>query len=250
METEMHRRILLLAATISLGIGLAGWHRSGSLAAPDSRGRAAFDKTRSDRSKPGQTDDSQRLGEQVETAARKAAENGSYACCIRPACSWCLLHRGQCTCALGVGSGRGACRECHGGWEAGQGRIPGRTKEDVRKMKTFGKDEGRGALAGAAGRTGPSPSAEKTSDALSTTAPDGPKLFAENNCLSCHKMEGKGGTTGPDLTHEARRHADIAWQIEHLKDPARVSPGSIMPSYAKLKPEELNALASYLILRK
>jgi nitric oxide reductase subunit C len=81
------------------------------------------------------------------------------------------------------------------------------------------------------------------------STPDGQKLFAENNCQSCHKMQGSGGTTGPDLTHEAQRHADVAWQIEHLKDPAKVSPGSTMPSFAKLKPEELQALGSYLATR-
>jgi hypothetical protein len=28
----------------------------------------------------------------------------------------------------------GNCRECHGGWEADQGEVKGKTKEDVRNQ--------------------------------------------------------------------------------------------------------------------
>ena len=35
----------------------------------------------------------------------------------------------------------------------------------------------------------------------------GAKLFREQPCLSCHRFNGQGGHSGPDLTHEARRHA-------------------------------------------
>ncbi len=34
-------------------------------------------------------------------------------------------------------TGMGPCRECHGGWEAGQGAIPGKTKDGVRKQPTM-----------------------------------------------------------------------------------------------------------------
>lgn len=78
----------------------------------------------------------------------------------------------------------------------------------------------------------------------------GQKLFQSNNCLSCHKMNGRGGTLGPELTQEGRHHADIAWQIEHLKQPDKLTPGSVMPSFAHLKPDELKALATYLVSRK
>ena len=39
-------------------------------------------------------------------------------------------------------------------------------------------------------------------------------------------------------------------QILHLKDPRAVSPGSLMPSYAHLSDEELNALVDYLLTLK
>jgi mono/diheme cytochrome c family protein len=78
----------------------------------------------------------------------------------------------------------------------------------------------------------------------------GQKLFQELPCQSCHHMEGKGGIAGPDLTHEAQRHADTRWHIEHLKDPAKLSPGSDMPPFDYLTPAELRALASYLVTRR
>ena len=63
-------------------------------------------------------------------------------------------------------------------------------------------------------------------------------------------MEGKGGTSGPDLTHEAQRHADMNWHIAHLKDPAKLSPGSDMPPFDSLSPQELESLAAYLATRE
>jgi mono/diheme cytochrome c family protein len=78
----------------------------------------------------------------------------------------------------------------------------------------------------------------------------GQKLFAELPCQSCHRMEGKGGIAGPDLTHEARRHADVDWHIRHLKDPTILKADADMPPFDDLSPAELKALASYLATRK
>ncbi len=77
----------------------------------------------------------------------------------------------------------------------------------------------------------------------------GSRLFESNNCQTCHRFGGAGGTMGPDLTHEARRHSEIAWQVEHLKDPGKVVPGSTMPSFSGLRPAELNDLAVFLVSR-
>lgn len=80
----------------------------------------------------------------------------------------------------------------------------------------------------------------------------GEKIFRneDNGCLGCHKMNNEGRAKGPDLTHEARVNADLNWQIEHLKDPPKMKPGSNMPGYADMKPQDLKALATYLITRQ
>jgi uncharacterized membrane protein len=78
----------------------------------------------------------------------------------------------------------------------------------------------------------------------------GQKLFVELPCQSCHRIAGKGGIAGPDLTHEAKRHADLAWHIAHLKDPQKMKPGSDMPPFDSLPAAQLKALAAYLSTRQ
>jgi cytochrome c oxidase subunit 2 len=85
---------------------------------------------------------------------------------------------------------------------------------------------------------------------METMAASGAKLFGKLNCQSCHKLAGRGSAIGPDLTHEGQRHAETAWQIAHLQHPNKIHPGSTMPSFANLKPEELKALAAYLVRQK
>ncbi len=80
-----------------------------------------------------QTSESKKLETHVKAVKSKAGKEG-YACCIRPTCEWCAVHMGPCMCHHGVETGMGPCRECHGGWEAGQGEVTGKTKEDVRNM--------------------------------------------------------------------------------------------------------------------
>lgn len=46
--------------------------------------------------------------------------------------------------------------------------------------------------------------------------------------------------TGPDLAHEAVLNPNKDWQKEHLIDPQRMSPGSVMPSYAHLFEEPVD----------
>src|SRR6266545_6960593 len=77
-----------------------------------------------------QTAESKKLEAHVKAVKVKAGKK-AYDCCIRPSCEWCAVHMGQCMCHHGVESGMGPCRECHGGWEAGQGHVTGKTKEDV-----------------------------------------------------------------------------------------------------------------------
>ena len=57
---------------------------------------------------------------------------------------------------------------------------------------------------------------------------------------------------GPDLAHVASRPygAVIEWHLIHLKDPRAINPDTIMPSFAHLPDEELEALATYLLTLK
>ncbi len=57
---------------------------------------------------------------------------------------------------------------------------------------------------------------------------------------------------GPDLSHVASRPygAVKEWQIQHLKDPQSLNPGTVMPSFAHLPENELEALVDYLLTLK
>jgi menaquinol-cytochrome c reductase cytochrome b/c subunit len=76
----------------------------------------------------------------------------------------------------------------------------------------------------------------------------GATLFAQSGCLNCHTYQGSGGQNlgAPDLTEEGTKGRGIQWQIDHLKCPSCVNPGSPMPAFANLTEEQLTALAIFL----
>lgn len=103
------------------------------------------------------------------------------------------------------------------------------------------------------GTTPPTPAATPAKSALDPKLiAAGEKLYFSEDlgCDSCHKIDGKGGKKGPDLTHAGQLHGDIDWQIGHLKDPPHYVPGSKMPDYADQKPDDLRALAIFLVSKK
>ena len=77
----------------------------------------------------------------------------------------------------------------------------------------------------------------------------GRHLYETQSCSACHRLNGQGGAGGPDLSHEGLKHPSKDWQIAHLKDPGKATPGSTMPAYDTLTVDQLNALASYLVTR-
>jgi ubiquinol-cytochrome c reductase cytochrome b subunit len=69
-------------------------------------------------------------------------------------------------------------------------------------------------------------------------------------CVGCHKIEGDGGTDGPDLTHEGTKH-DAATLRRWIVDPEQVDPDADMPSFGdRLSAEQLDAISSYLASRR
>lgn len=75
----------------------------------------------------------------------------------------------------------------------------------------------------------------------------GKLLYSNNGCSACHRLNGDGGKGGPDLSHEGSIQPDLAWQAAHLKNPAKLKPGSTMPPYDTLSEKELAALSQYLV---
>jgi mono/diheme cytochrome c family protein len=82
----------------------------------------------------------------------------------------------------------------------------------------------------------------------------GKLVFRREGCLGCHRVRGKGGSVGPDLTNVGSRNVrafDFSrvsgprtirnWMRRHLLDPGGVSPGSSMPAFA-LPDEDMRPL--------
>jgi len=83
---------------------------------------------------------------------------------------------------------------------------------------------------------------------LPPEARPGALLFAQSGCMNCHTYLGDGSSNlgAPELTEEGDKGRGVEWQIEHLKCPACLNPGSQMPSYAGLSDEQLRDLAIFL----
>lgn len=75
----------------------------------------------------------------------------------------------------------------------------------------------------------------------------GRKLFEDNGCLGCHKINGSGGTAGPELDRSDRgQPRRPEWLEAHFLDPSAVVPGSAMPRYGFTE-EEAHALTLYVL---
>lgn len=100
----------------------------------------------------------------------------------------------------------------------------------------------------------------------------GRKIYIREGCQTCHTQQVRpvaadrnlgpvsrpgdyyydkphllgSNRTGPDLTWVGNKGLTDQWQKEHLIDPQKLVPGSIMPKYNYLSDEELAALVSYM----
>ena len=66
----------------------------------------------------------------------------------------------------------------------------------------------------------------------------------QGECLQCHKIEGKGGSKGPEVTDILIKHNEN-YVRQYTKDPRSIKPDSTMPP-SDLNDRELDLLIEYL----
>ena len=85
--------------------------------------------------------------------------------------------------------------------------------------------------------------------AACTSAPppeiSGPDLARRLGCLACHALNGAGGAAASRLDGVGDRLTPAELQ-ETLAQPRRRHPGAKMPSYAYVRPGEMQALVDFL----
>ena len=75
---------------------------------------------------------------------------------------------------------------------------------------------------------------------------EGRHLFETEGCRGCHKLNGVGGSIGPDLTEEGASHRSPEWLEQHFLNPSKVSEGSAMPNFHFTREQAL-ALTYYML---
>jgi cytochrome c oxidase subunit 2 len=88
------------------------------------------------------------------------------------------------------------------------------------------------------------------------TADEGSGLFVKSGCGACHTVNGTEaqGTIGPDLSHLGSRQTVAAGVLANSEEsiarfiarPDAIKPGSKMPSFDMLPPDEIRAIAAWL----
>ncbi|MBI4547134.1 MAG: c-type cytochrome [Ignavibacteriae bacterium] len=72
------------------------------------------------------------------------------------------------------------------------------------------------------------------------------RLVSELNCLTCHKINSRGGTLAPDLSYEGSR-ANAEWLKEFFRNPTTLRPTLVerMPKF-NLPEQEIDIIANYM----
>jgi ubiquinol-cytochrome c reductase cytochrome b subunit len=82
------------------------------------------------------------------------------------------------------------------------------------------------------------------------TVKKGEQLYHSAGCGSCHRVNGEGGTIGPDLSNEGQRGRSREWLIVQIRDPKVHVPDSTMPAITSLNDQQMNELLDYLLSLK
>jgi cytochrome c2 len=72
----------------------------------------------------------------------------------------------------------------------------------------------------------------------------GGEVFRRARCVTCHEVDGRGGTLGPALTSVGSK-TSREWLVRWISDPSSLQPKTLMPRF-RLAGEDIRDLAAYL----
>jgi ubiquinol-cytochrome c reductase cytochrome b subunit len=98
--------------------------------------------------------------------------------------------------------------------------------------------------------TAPSPATAPATSAPAAGIQAGSELFQTSGCTACHRIGGKGGSIGPDLSGEGLRGRTREWLTAQIRDSKSHDPKSVMPPFASLGDSKIGNLADYLLSLK
>lgn len=75
----------------------------------------------------------------------------------------------------------------------------------------------------------------------------GREVFQANGCPGCHKVNGLGGSVGPELSGGTLNRRGRQWLEEQVTNPKSHDQHSIMPAFTNLSKDNLANLVSYLM---
>jgi ubiquinol-cytochrome c reductase cytochrome b subunit len=109
--------------------------------------------------------------------------------------------------------------------------------------------------AGIAGNSGPATAGIQTvssspgdpSAQILTAAKRGSQLVNSLGCIACHRVNGQGGTLGPELTGAILKGKSRPWLITQIRNPKAHFPNSIMPAFSSLTNQQVNEVVDFLL---
>jgi mono/diheme cytochrome c family protein len=129
------------------------------------------------------------------------------------------------------------CTICHGGQGLATDKESAHGKVDFWPNPLLSKDYIR-ASCGRCHKEGEVPGVPELTE--------GRHLFENQGCRGCHKLNGVGGSIGPDLTGEGANRRSPDWLERHFLAPNAVSAGSAMPNFHFDK-EQARDLTYYML---
>jgi mono/diheme cytochrome c family protein len=129
------------------------------------------------------------------------------------------------------------CTICHGGQGLATDKEGAHGKVDFWPNPLLNKDYIR-ASCGRCHKEGDVPGVPELTE--------GRHLFETQGCRGCHKLNGVGGSIGPDLTGEGANRRSPDWLERHFLTPNAVSTGSAMPNFHFTK-EQARDLTYYML---